>query len=56
MKAKITHRPIPPGDVPITFADISKTTRMLDYRVTTPIEEGIAKFTRWFLSAAGGGG
>jgi len=50
MKAKIVYRPVPPGDVPITFADISKTAEMLDYRVTTPIDAGIAKFAQWFRS------
>jgi len=50
MKAKIVYRPVPPGDVPITFADISKTVEMLDYRVTTPIDAGIAKFAEWFRS------
>jgi UDP-glucuronate 4-epimerase len=37
-----------PGDVPQTFADISKARRMLGYDPRTPIEEGIRRFVEWF--------
>jgi UDP-glucuronate 4-epimerase len=37
-----------PGDVPITFADISKAKRLLNYDPKTKIEEGIPKFVEWF--------
>ncbi|MEM4389304.1 MAG: SDR family NAD(P)-dependent oxidoreductase [Candidatus Micrarchaeia archaeon] len=47
-KAKITHLPPQPGDVPITYADISKARRMLGYEPRTSIDEGIKKFVRWF--------
>jgi UDP-glucuronate 4-epimerase len=36
------------GDVPTTFADISKARRLLGYHPTTTIEEGIEKFVTWF--------
>ena len=36
------------GDVPITYADISKAQRMLGYNPSTPIEEGIVEFVSWF--------
>jgi len=36
------------GDVPVTYADISKAGRMLAYRPSTPIEEGIIQFVKWF--------
>jgi len=39
-----------PGDVPMTFADISKSKRLLGYSPTTKIEEGIPKFVEWFQS------
>ncbi|HEX8287048.1 MAG TPA: GDP-mannose 4,6-dehydratase [Pyrinomonadaceae bacterium] len=38
-----------PGDVPVTFADISKAKNLLGYNPQTEIEEGIPKFVRWFL-------
>ena len=38
-----------PGDVPITFADISKSREFLNYDPQTKIEDGIPKFVEWFL-------
>ena len=51
-KAEIDRRPMQPGDVPITFADISKARRLLGYDPHTKIEEGIPKFVEWFTSQA----
>jgi UDP-glucuronate 4-epimerase len=50
MHAEIDHQPMQPGDVPITFADISKSERMLGYHPTTKIADGIPKFVEWFRS------
>mmetsp|Transcript_2461 Transcript_2461/g.5727 ORF Transcript_2461/g.5727 Transcript_2461/m.5727 type:complete len:459 (-) Transcript_2461:145-1521(-) len=36
------------GDVPKTYADISKARYLLGYKPTTSIEEGIDKFVTWF--------
>jgi UDP-glucuronate 4-epimerase len=47
-KAIINRLPLQPGDVPQTFADVSKAKKLLGYNPTTPIEEGIAKFVKWF--------
>src|SRR6185503_9810640 len=47
-KAKIDRQPAQPGDVPITYADISKATRHLDYRPSVKIEQGIPLFVDWF--------
>jgi UDP-glucuronate 4-epimerase len=47
-KAQIQSLPIQPGDVEITYADISKACRMLGYTPQTPISEGLAKFVEWF--------
>src|SRR5260370_25536362 len=46
--AEIDWQPPQPGDVPQTFADITKARRLLDYNPHTQIEEGIAKFVEWF--------
>ncbi len=48
IKAVIDHQPMQPGDVPITFADITKARELLGYAPTTKIEAGIPKFVEWF--------
>jgi UDP-glucuronate 4-epimerase len=47
-KAIIDRQPMQPGDVPQTFADITKARRVLDYDPQTQIEVGIHKFVEWF--------
>lgn len=47
-KAIIERKPMQPGDVPVTFADISKAKELLNYNPTTKIEDGIPKFVEWF--------
>ncbi len=49
-KAVIERKPMQPGDVPQTFADITKAREMLNYNPTTKIDEGIKKFVEWFQS------
>jgi UDP-glucuronate 4-epimerase len=44
--------PEQPGDVPITWADISKAKRLLGYDPQTPIEEGLEQFVAWFRRRA----
>ena len=53
MRAVIDRQPMQPGDVPETFADISKANQLLNYRPTTKIEDGIPKFIEWFRAANG---
>lgn len=47
-RAVIEHRPMQPGDVPQTFADITKARRLLNYEPKMKIEGGIRKFVEWF--------
>lgn len=47
-KAVIDRRPMQPGDVPVTYADISKARAKLGYNPTTKIADGIPKFVEWF--------
>ena len=54
-KAIIDRRPLQAGDVPITYADISKARRLLGYDPQTKIEEGIGKFVEWFRNSKGEG-
>ncbi|MCM3870069.1 MAG: GDP-mannose 4,6-dehydratase [Pyrinomonadaceae bacterium] len=50
-KAIIDPQPSQPGDVPQTFADITKARRLLGYNPQTQIEDGIHKFIEWFRAA-----
>ena len=52
-EAVIDRQPPQPGDVPQTFADISKARRLLGYDARTPIEEGVRRFVEWFRREAG---
>jgi UDP-glucuronate 4-epimerase len=47
-KAKIKMMPDQPGDVPVTYADVSKAKRMLGYDPHVRIEEGIERFVQWY--------
>ncbi len=47
-KARIKWEPEQPGDVKITYADISKATKLLGFRPRVKIEEGIKDFVRWY--------
>lgn len=47
-KAQIHEVGMQKGDVPVTYADISKARRLLGYNPTTSIEEGISNFVAWF--------
>ncbi len=51
-KAIIDRQPLQPGDVPQTYADISKSCEFLGYNPQTKIEEGIEKFVIWFKEQA----
>jgi UDP-glucuronate 4-epimerase len=47
-KALIERKPDQPGDVPKTWADVSKSGRLLGYTPKVSIEEGIPLFVEWF--------
>ena len=46
-KAIIDRQPLQAGDVPITFADISKAKQKLGYNPQTKFENGIKLFSEW---------
>jgi len=46
--AVVDRQPMQPGDVPQTFADITKARKLLGYDPHTQIEEGIKRFVEWF--------
>ncbi|GAA5495494.1 UDP-N-acetylglucosamine 4-epimerase [Rubritalea halochordaticola] len=46
--AIINQLPDQPGDVPRTYADVSKSGELLSYFPQTPIAEGLRKYVQWF--------
>ena len=48
LQAQIDRQPFQPGDVPQTYADITKARRLLGYNPQTQIEDGIRRFVEWF--------
>ncbi|MBN1178011.1 MAG: GDP-mannose 4,6-dehydratase [Anaerolineae bacterium] len=46
--AQMTTPPAPSSEPPITFADISKAQRLLDYAPQTSVAEGMARFWEWY--------
>ncbi|MBN1997961.1 GDP-mannose 4,6-dehydratase [candidate division KSB1 bacterium] len=48
-KAQLEFLPDQPGDVPVTFADVSRAKAELNYNPQIAIEEGINSFIEWFL-------
>src|SRR4026208_535424 len=48
LRAVIERQPMQPGDVPQTFADISRARELLGYNPQTQIEDGLRLFVEWF--------
>jgi len=40
--------PMQPGDVEATYADVKDLENDIGFRPATPIEEGVARFARWY--------
>lgn len=47
-KAVAELQPMPPADVPRTYADITRASRDLGFSPTTNINDGMQKFVDWF--------
>jgi UDP-glucuronate 4-epimerase len=50
-KAKINYLPDQPGDVPLTFADVSKANQLLGYTPGTPLLKGLQRYVEWVKHA-----
>lgn len=50
MTAVIDRKPVPPGDVRRTYADIRRAREALGYSPNTQLEKGLALFSEWFLN------
>jgi UDP-glucuronate 4-epimerase len=48
VKAVIDQQPEQPGDVPRTFADITKAQTLLQYEPHTQLQQGLQNFYNWF--------
>ena len=48
VEPKMEMLPMQPGDVPATYADVSRISAELGYRPTTPIEVGVPAFVKWY--------
>ncbi len=48
--AKRNFLPLQPGDVPKTYADIDALAQAVDFRPSTPIEQGVQNFVDWYKS------
>jgi UDP-glucuronate 4-epimerase len=52
VEPRIEYLPAQPGDVPITFADVSKAARLLGYSPKVPIRDGLRRFVSWYRERA----
>ena len=48
VEPKIDVQPDQPGDVPITYADVSKAQALVGYSPQVPIREGLKRFVAWY--------
>ena len=48
IEPKIKQLPMQPGDVDRTYADISKTKKIIGYQPKTTFKEGIENFVKWY--------
>jgi UDP-glucuronate 4-epimerase len=46
-RAVVERLPPQPGDVPVTWADISKARRRIAYEPRTTLSVGIERFVKW---------
>jgi UDP-glucuronate 4-epimerase len=51
-RAVLDRRPMQPGDVPITYADVSVAHAALGYSPKISIDEGLERFCAWLRSGA----
>jgi UDP-glucuronate 4-epimerase len=47
-KAEKRLRPMQPGDVPATYADVSELTQWTGFKPGTPVVDGVAQFVHWY--------
>jgi UDP-glucuronate 4-epimerase len=50
-KANLADAPLPDTDVAITYADITKAQKLLGYRPTVSVKQGVDEFWQWYRGA-----
>ena len=55
-KAILNRMPEQQGDVPVTYADISKAKELLQYDPKTTLEDGLSRFIEWKFQTPGNNG
>ena len=55
-KAELRYLPAVKGDVPQTYASVEKAERLLGYRPTVSLEEGVERYVKWFMERQKRGG
>lgn len=53
-RAEMVMKPMQPGDVTTTFADISKLNALTGYEPKVKLEEGLPRFVQWYRAYYGG--
>lgn len=48
-EAVLDRQPDQPGDVPVTYADVTRAGEQLGYRASTPLADGVKKFCAWYM-------
>jgi UDP-glucuronate 4-epimerase len=51
-KAILDLQPMPPGDVPTTYADVSELETLTQFRPSTSLEAGLSRFISWYMRYA----
>jgi len=50
-RAELLYEPEQPGDVPVTYANVSKAKELLGYESIVPFDTGIRNFVAWLRSS-----
>ena len=53
VEPQLEYLPDQPGDVPITYADVSKAQRLLGYSPKVSIRDGLRQFVDWYRASSG---
>ena len=48
--ARVRYVDEQPGDMPVTYADIAKARRLLDYAPRVSLAEGLTRFAEWYMA------
>ena len=49
----LDRQPFQPGDVVVTYADVTKAKAQLGYEPSTTVREGVERFVEWFRARRG---